>query len=154
MPKTSARNVRWCAGLLFLTVAGCGAGDDEGGVAETAAPGPETPSVTSQFTPRQPMPEVTGENQVGARLYQYRIELTADTVPAGEVEFHVVNAGTTEHMLMVRSETVFASTAHLEPGETAVLRVDIPPGEHTVICIVRDEYDHPSEGMIRRIVAR
>jgi hypothetical protein len=141
-------------GLLILVIAACGTGDGEVVAAGNQAPDADTTSATSHFAPRLPMPEVTGQNQVGARLYQYGIDLTTDTVPAGEVEFHVVNAGTTEHMLMVRSDHVFASTAHLEPGESAVLTVDIPPGEHTVICIVRDEYDHPSEGMIRRIVAR
>jgi hypothetical protein len=105
-------------------------------------------------TAHLPLPMPTGERQVGARLYEYAIDLTRDTVPAGEIEFHVVNAGTTAHLLMVRSDEVFSATPHLEPGDTAVLRVTLPPGEHTVICIVRDEYDHPSEGMVRRIIAQ
>jgi hypothetical protein len=99
-----------------------------------------------------PLPRPTGERQIGARLREYTIDLTRDTVPAGEIEFHVVNSGTTTHFLLVRNQTTYAPTPHLPPGDSAVLRVELVPGEYQVVCLIRDEFDHLGEGMRRTLV--
>lgn len=137
--------------LLILLLAGCSAAD--GG---TDAENTEQPPVTQEGEsgPREPLPRPEGENTVGARIFEYEIEVTRDTVEAGEITFHVVNAGTTEHWLIVRNETEFFGTPHLMPGESAVLTVTLEPGDYHLVCTIRDEFDHISEGERRDFVVR
>ncbi|MEX2571306.1 MAG: hypothetical protein WD737_08360 [Gemmatimonadota bacterium] len=134
---------------LILLVAGCG---------PDAAPSTETQAAqAAEAQPSEsgdelvPIPRPEGERAIGARLREYQIEVTRDTVPAGEVEFHVVNGGTTTHWLIVRDDTLFSGTPHLLPGETAVMRVELSPGEYQLVCTIRDEFDHITEGMKRSL---
>ncbi|MEX2584257.1 MAG: hypothetical protein WD766_13370 [Gemmatimonadota bacterium] len=131
---------------LVLLLQGCATED-----ARTAADPIEDPPATASVDqepggPRFPLPQPAGERAVGARIWEYRIELTRDTVQAGEVEFHVVNAGTDEHWLIVRNAEFFDGTPHLFPGDSAVLHVVLEPGDYTIVCTIRDEFDHISEG--------
>lgn len=146
---------------LLLTVAlplfatGCATDEANGGpavqanepVATTTATGTALVSPTEH--PLLPIPEPTGPGEVGVRLREYRIEMTTTTVPAGEVTFHVLNSGKTMHTLVIRkSETgEFSSTPQITPGDSALLTMDLAPGEYDYVCMIRDEYDHYSEGM-------
>jgi hypothetical protein len=147
--------LRFLAIGIMLPIAACGTGadgapSDEPEVGETgvaAAPLQAEP-------PLIPLPRPEGERAVGARIWEYQIEVTEDTVPAGDIEFHVVNAGTTEHWFIVRTDELFEGTPHLLPGDSAVLRVNLEPGEYTLVCTIRDEFDHISEGERESFVVR
>lgn len=136
-----------------LTLSGCGSTSDGAPVSNDYREETE-PLLNATEHPLLPIPQPEGAGAVGARLREYRIELTRDTVPAGEVEFHVINSGTTAHWLIVRDDTLFVGTPHLQPGDSAILRVDLSPGEYNLVCTIRDEFDHISEGMRNTIVVR
>jgi plastocyanin len=144
------------AAVILPLLAGCSSGEASHQTPVTEAP--ELPAVepTSTAAEREaiPLPRPTGERQIGVRLSEYRIEMTKETVPAGEIEFQVVNAGSTIHYLVVRSDDVYSMTRHLPPGDTTVMRVDLAPGEYDYLCTIRDEFDHYSEGMRGHIVVQ
>jgi plastocyanin len=155
MSTTTRRCLDALTVVLLLPLIACGTGEeaavpDAGAALERAGPAVGSGSGDRQLS----LPRPTGERQIGARLLEYRIELTRDTVPPGEVEFHVVNAGTTTHYLLLRGGEAFASTQHLPPGDSAVLSVFLAPGEYQLVCTIRDETDHISEGMRRQLVVR
>jgi hypothetical protein len=141
--------------MLAVACAACGTGDAASGAGD-APPDPhmEAPIPSWADADLLPLPQPAGERAVGARLTEYEIELTRSELPAGEIEFHVVNAGTTIHYLLIRSESVYAYTPHLSPCDSAVLRVDLPPGEYSYLCTIRDEFDHYSEGMRGTLTVR
>ena len=138
--------------LLFLPACG--------DAAEEPAPAAQSPAATTQVAERAanrpllPLPQPEGERAVGARVWEYQIEVTRNEVPAGPVEFHVVNAGTTEHWFIVRDDALFEGTPHLLPGDSAVLRVELEPGEYRLVCTIRDEFDHISEGEVTPFFVR
>jgi iron uptake system EfeUOB component EfeO/EfeM len=138
---------------MLLAAGACGGGAD-GAAADGQQQESASVSERSAGHPLLPMPEPPGERSIGARIWEYQIEVTKDTVPAGEIEFHVVNAGTTEHWLIVRDDTLFEGTPHLLPGDSAVLRVTLQPGEYNLVCTIRDEFDHISEGEREFLVVR
>jgi plastocyanin len=142
--------------VLLPLLAGCNSGEasSEIQLPKVARLPAVTPSSTAAEREAIPLPMPTGERQIGVRLSEYRIEMTRETVPAGEVEFQVVNAGSTTHYLLVRSNDVYSMTPHLPPGDTAVMRVVLEPGEYEYICTIRDEFDHTSEGMRGQLVVR
>ncbi|MQA91723.1 MAG: hypothetical protein GEU90_16125 [Gemmatimonas sp.] len=150
--------LRRFAGITLIALVGCGPAADgaasEAGETEEAEDVSTVTASSNAREPRLPLPQPTGERAVGARIWEYQIEVTKDTVPAGETEFHVVNAGRDEHWLIVRAEGLFEATPHLLPGDSAVLRVDLQPGEYTLVCTIRDEFDHISEGERRSFVVR
>lgn len=144
--------------LLLLLIAGCDSGEarTEALVAATDDR-PLVPAVAdgANADPGDlPLPQPPNENQIGVRLSEYTIEMTKETLPAGELEFHVVNAGTTIHYLLIRSDEVYEMTRHLPPGESDTLRITLEPGEYQYLCTIRDEYDHYSEGMRGHIVVQ
>lgn len=129
--------------LLAIALGACGeSGDAEPENVAIAA----EPAAEMTEPDRLPLPRPTGEREVGARVYEYSIELTRDTVEAGEQTFHVVNAGNTTHIFVVRNDDHYFPTEHLEPGDSATLTATLDPGEYHVLCMVRDEFDHISEG--------
>jgi plastocyanin len=139
--------------LALVLVAGC----DSGEAGAPPTPGERLPTLEAPVPAGHdrsliPMPDPPGENRVGVRLSEYKIEMTKTRVPAGEVEFHVVNAGTTIHLLVVRNVEFYDLTPHLPPGDSAVLRVALTPGTYQYLCTVRDEFDHYSEGMRGELV--
>lgn len=143
--------------LVLPLLAGCA--PDEAG-AGTAAPIDNRPTAEAVVEPDQDsafnIPVPTDEHQIGVRLTEYRVEMTSFTMPAGDVEFHVVNAGRTTHALLIRSAAadVYSLTEHLTPGDSTVMTVTLAPGEYDFICPIRDEFDHYSEGMRGKIVVQ
>lgn len=151
MPSPYLRSAVSAATLLLLLV-GCDGG------AETpiveVAPASEGGVAEDDDQNLAPIPQPQGEDAVGVRIHEYEIGLTRDTVPAGRLRFHVLNAGTTSHMFIVRNEEVYEATPHLVPGDSTVLEAELEPGEYNVLCAVRDEFDHISEGERRSLVVR
>ena len=143
-----------CAGLVAvpITLSGCDSGAETPAV--EAAPAAEPDSDAEASNARLPLPRPTGEDAIGARVYEYSIDLTRDTIDAGTVRFHVVNAGTTAHMFIVRDDDSYFATPHLVPGDSTILEIELPRGDYHVLCAVRDEFDHISEGERRDFVVR
>ena len=140
------------AATLLLLLGGCDGGSDTAVVeTEQAA---EAPSAEEDDQDLAPIPQPAGENAVGVRIHEYEIGLTRDTVPAGRLRFHVLNAGTTIHMFIIRNADFYEATAHLVPGDSTILETELEPGEYNVLCAVRDEFDHISEGERRNLVVR
>jgi plastocyanin len=136
-----------CSGDRTEAEAGSEAAAPASTVADTALP-------QGTDHPLLPVPEPTGENEVGARIREYTIDLTTDTVSAGEIVFHVLNSGKTTHHLMIRNQETSSATQHILPGDSATLTVTLAAGEYTVLCTVRDEFDHISEGERRPFIVR
>lgn len=149
-------SIRELAMLLLLPLAvGCSSGEAADDIDESApvtrpAATAEDPSGSDAI----PLPRPTGDRQIGVRLREYRIEMTRDTISAGEVEFQVVNAGTTMHLFVVRKSDYYEITPHLLPGESNVLKVRMEPGDYQILCTVRDEFDHYSEGMNGHLIVQ
>jgi uncharacterized cupredoxin-like copper-binding protein len=92
---------------------------------------------------------------VSATLTEWSVALAPATLPAGEVTFRVVNAGTIHHALEVEGEGVEEETEHLQPGRDGTLTVRLPPGTYEVYCPVDDETgDHRELGMTTRLVVQ
>ncbi|MDR0787774.1 MAG: cupredoxin domain-containing protein [Gemmatimonadota bacterium] len=150
--------------LLLPLVAGCGdnspgagaAGNTDPSISEVAARGTlgpgtansGTPLVTATSHPLLPVPQPTGANEVGVRFREYRIEMSDSSVAAGDVTFHVLNSGRTGHTFVVRrAETgEFFATQQISPGDSTLLKTTLKPGIYDFVCMVRDEFDHYSEG--------
>lgn len=162
--KPSSIRLLLTRGLLIFALVGVSACSGDGaesepavaGGAETTAAGVVADTALPSGTehPLLPIPQPTGENEVGARIREYTIDLTTDTVAAGRIVFHVLNSGRTTHHLMVRNEENSSATQHILPGDSATLEVTLAPGTYTVLCTVRDEFDHISEGERRPFVVR
>ncbi|HEV2149865.1 MAG TPA: cupredoxin domain-containing protein [Longimicrobiaceae bacterium] len=139
---TGGDRLRRAAGRIFLgTVlaagAACGRGEARG--REEDAGGP---------------PAAAEEVSVTAELSEWKVALSRDTVPAGQVTFRVTNTGKLPHALVVEGEGVDRLTNHLQAGETTTLRVTLPPGTYEVYCPVKEGTDHSAVGMHTSLVVR
>ncbi len=149
-------SILFLAAALLPILAGCDSGEaNQDAPAATVTVTPMvTPNSTSAEREAIPLPRPTGDRQIGVRLSEYQIEMTKETVPAGEIEFQIVNAGKDMHYLMVNSAEVYSISRHLQPGDTTVMRVQLEPGEYDYLCGIRDEFHHYNEGMRGHIVVR
>jgi plastocyanin len=139
--------------VLLSFAAACGA--DDSSIETPASDGStalDAPVASWHDAHLLPLPTPEGDRQVGVRLTEYSIEMTRERLPAGEIEFQIVNAGTTLHYLLVRNDSVYAPSRHLQPGDTTIMMVDLAPGEYQYLCTIRDEFDHYSEGMSGNII--
>lgn len=94
--------------VVLLVLTGCGSG------ARSAAPVPSGPP--------------TSDLRVG--LLEYRLALSAGALRPGTVIVTATNAGSSGHDLRLRQgDRVLGNTQVLSPGGSAVLRVDVQPGE-------------------------
>ncbi len=105
---------------------------------------------TPAGTPAPPSPAVIEDDQeqtVTAQLNEWTIDLSRESVPAGEITFTAVNTGTMEHALEVEGQGVEEVTEPIAPGESATLTVMLQPGTYVIYCPVTGEYDHRRQGM-------
>ncbi|MGH2618602.1 MAG: cupredoxin domain-containing protein, partial [Thermomicrobiales bacterium] len=86
---------------------------------------------------------VSGE-QVPVSLVEFAISMP-ETLPAGEVTFAVTNDGTTTHSFEIENESMEEELeTPLEPGQSALLTVDLAPGTYEVYCPIGN---HADQGM-------
>jgi uncharacterized cupredoxin-like copper-binding protein len=77
-------------------------------------------------------------------LDEYRIHMPT-TIPSGDIDFAVKNAGSHTHNIEIQGHGVDAKLPKdLAAGESADLRVSLPPGTYKVFCPVGP---HASMGM-------
>lgn len=151
MNTRSGRIVGLLATLAIL--AACGEPEDERdslAVDEDAAM-----DTTPAGTPAPPSVDVITEDQrrqVAVRLVEWAVEISSDTVPAGEITFQVMNSGTMNHAFEVEGQGVEEETPIVQPGGTATLTVSLEPGTYELYCPVQDEYNHKQQGMTNTLV--
>ncbi|HET7275884.1 MAG TPA: cupredoxin domain-containing protein [Longimicrobiaceae bacterium] len=139
--------------IAFTACADSAPAEDDGIGANPGAVMDTTPA----GTPAPPSPAVVQEDQartVTARLFEWEIELSRDTVPAGEITFTAMNTGTMEHALEVEGPGVEEETEPIPPGETATLTVTLEPGSYEVYCPITGEYDHQAKGMETTLIVQ
>jgi uncharacterized cupredoxin-like copper-binding protein len=139
--------------LAIAPLAACGQPDDElDGMAVDEDAAMDT---TPAGTPAPPSPAAIADDQtrvISVELREWAVELSRDTVPAGEMTFQAMNAGTMEHALEVEGQGVEQETEHIAPGGTATLTVRLRPGTYEVYCPVVGQYDHQAQGMTTTLV--
>jgi|GEM_PF-1561801 len=146
--------------LTLALLAACGGGDDRAGRDPATAGGPAVAAgpmdTTPEGTPAPPAPATVAESlerNVTARLTEWAIGLSRDTVPAGDVSIQVMNAGTRPHALEVEGRGIERETQPIAPGATATLTVRLEPGTYEVSCPVDEEGpDHDERGMRATLV--
>ncbi|MGB2694030.1 MAG: plastocyanin/azurin family copper-binding protein [Dehalococcoidia bacterium] len=117
---------------------------------EAAGGEPTPPTTTATAVP---------PGTVNVSLTEYKVTVDPASVPAGEITFHVTDAGTIFHNLRVvktdldpgalpangevdesRVDVVAATDADLEAGQTVDLKVDLQPGNYVLLCNVPGHY--------------
>jgi hypothetical protein len=166
-----------CITVVLLSCAlliACGDDDDDRDDAESAAPTDASP--TEQASAPDETDEVTGTPpaagaEVTATLSEYRIVISADTAPPGEITFNIGNAGTEQHVLGVvdtdldpddlpttdagvfdpagGDATLLANTPGVSAGTASALGVDLEAGNYVLICTLQtaDGQGHYGLGM-------
>jgi hypothetical protein len=87
---------------------------------------------------------------VSARLSEWKVELSATTLPAGPVTFAVSNTGSIPHALEIEGQGIEKELAVLQPGTAGTLTVTLKPGRYEVYCPVGQD-SHMKLGMLTRI---
>src|SRR2546428_1162055 len=83
---------------------------------------------------------------VSARLWEWKVELSASTVPAGTVTFTVTNAGTIPHAFEIEGHGMEKETDEIQPGSSATFTLTLKLGTYEVYCPV-GEGSHKRLGM-------
>src|SRR3989442_1114670 len=83
---------------------------------------------------------------VSAKLSEWKVELSASTVPAGTVTFAVTNAGSIPHAFEIEGHGIEKETDQIQPGSTATLTLTLKLGTYEVYCPV-GEGSHQKLGM-------
>ena len=151
--KLSERNASGFTGIAFLAPGDPGTTGASVFLAgqRTVAETRELAAAATPEVPLEPIPEPTPTAEpvqvVDLVLLEWLIDMPAET-RAGPVNFVVTNEGSEAHSAVIESGGVVIAElpAPLDPGESTILSVDLPPGEYVVYCPV-DEGEHREQGM-------
>ena len=89
--------------------------------------------------PRSPDEPAT----VSAKLSEWKVVLSQDTITAGSVTFTVANAGSIPHAFEVEGQGIEKETGVIQPGSSATLTLTLKPGTYEVYCPVgQDSHKH------------
>ena len=78
----------------------------------------------------------TSPTVVDVRLSEWKVEISAATVPAGQVVFRVANGGQVEHAFEVEGKGLERRTATIAAGANGTLSVKLKPGRYELYCPV------------------
>ena len=87
---------------------------------------------------------------VSAKLSEWKVELSQQSVAAGSVTFTIENAGSIPHALEVEGRGIERETEVIQPGVSATLTLTLEPGTYEVYCPVGDD-SHKKLGMETRL---
>lgn len=134
--------------LLALGLSACG-GSEEPDAASGTSSEPAASSDASSpssspaaSSPSAPAPE---SEAVTVTASDFAFSVDEDSFAAGEVEFTLVNDGSSTHDLVVErdGEDVAAASA-VDPGQTSTVTVTLEPGSYVLYCSIAD---HRAMGM-------
>jgi uncharacterized cupredoxin-like copper-binding protein len=121
--------------------------EEETGTPAAEEEAAETPAAGEEITGTEEMTGTTGA-EVGAvvvSLVEHAIEMPATIPGGGPITFEITNNGAEEHGFNIEGEGFEASLEPtLQPGESGMLEVDLPPGTYEAYCPVGD---HAEQGM-------
>src|SRR3989442_3184685 len=83
---------------------------------------------------------------VSAKLSEWKVELSASTVPAGTVTFTVTNAGSIPHAFEIEGDGIAKETDQIQPRSTATLTLTLKLGTYEGYCPT-GEGSHPKHGI-------
>ena len=89
-------------------------------------------------------------SSVSVRLSEWKLEPSRLTVPTGDVEFTVTNAGTTPHAFEVEGQGLEKRLEPMIAGASGSLRLTLPPGTYELYCPI-DDGAHKKMGMIAHL---
>lgn len=137
-----ARDIRRSA-VAIAAVAGalvtgaCGDGDDEGAGTTTA------PAETTAAPAGKPV------ETLSVRETEYKLDpLDAQVSESGVIELDVSNDGSIVHSLAVEGPDGESETDLIESGDSASLKVDLPPGEYAWYCPIGNHRELGMDGTI------
>jgi uncharacterized cupredoxin-like copper-binding protein len=78
----------------------------------------------------------TSPTVVDVRLSEWKVEVSAVAVPAGQVVFRVANGGQIEHAFEVEGKGLERRTAPIAAGADGTLNVKLKPGRYELYCPV------------------
>ena len=140
---TEHRRLRLVLCAMLLTgIAGC-TKDSDAQARENSDTYSSSPAAT-------PTTQHEGASPISVRLSEWKLELSRLTVPTGEVEFTVTNAGTMLHAFEVEGQGLEKDLEPIKVGATSTLRLTLPPGTYELYCPI-DSGAHKRMGMIAHI---
>ena len=78
----------------------------------------------------------TSPTEVEVRLSEWKVEVSAATVPAGLVVFRLANAGQIEHAFEVEGKGLEKRSEPIVAGAEGTLNVTLKPGRYELYCPV------------------
>lgn len=87
---------------------------------------------------------------VTVRLSEWKVELGADSIPAGPVTFTIANVGSIPHALEIEGRGVERETAVIPPGTSTTLTLTLRPGTYVAYCPVGGD-SHKQLGMVTHL---
>jgi uncharacterized cupredoxin-like copper-binding protein len=78
----------------------------------------------------------TSPTEVDVRMSEWKVEVSAATVPAGPVVFRVANAGQIEHAFEVEGTGLEQHSGAIAAGAEGTLTVTLRPGRYELYCPV------------------
>ena len=104
-----------------------------------------TTTTTTQTTTTSTQSVGTGNTTVQVGMFEYRFELSTQTVPSGQVTFVITNKGQETHNFSING--VKAGTI-IGPGATETYTVALPAGQYTYVCDVPFHADRGMTGAL------
>jgi len=104
-----------------------------------------TATTTTQTTTTSTSTVGTTATTVEVGMFEYRFDLSTQTVRSGQVTFHIVNKGSETHNFSING--VKAGTI-IGPGATETYTVALPPGTYTYVCDVPFHADRGMTGAL------
>ena len=83
---------------------------------------------------------------VSAKLSEWKVELSHNSITAGPVTFTVTNTGNIPHAFEVEGQGIERETTVIQPGSSATLTLTLKPGTYEVYCPVGND-SHKKLGM-------
>jgi Cupredoxin-like domain len=87
---------------------------------------------------------------IGVRLSEWKLDVSQQTVPTGEVRFTVTNGGTMLHAFVLEGQGLEKELQPLNVGATAAFQIPLQPGTYELYCPIGDGA-HKKLGMVARL---